>query len=133
MSGPGRTNTFFFIPGLSPHLGSPVQLMLLFVHAAPFVVLSSFRPTSVEPTLLRVIALLIIFTSPHRSYIYLPGRHLRRHLRPLGKHNGGTGNYVMMSIVSDSKPPRKLNSLVRCPLFGPHCICNFHDSPVSVI
>ena len=31
----------FFVPGLSCHLGSPVWLMILFLHAALFVVLSS--------------------------------------------------------------------------------------------
>ena len=31
----------FFVPGLSRHLGSPVWLMILFLHAALFVVLSS--------------------------------------------------------------------------------------------
>ena len=37
---------FFFFPGLSRHLGSPVKLIMVFLHAALFVVLSSFRTTS---------------------------------------------------------------------------------------
>ena len=39
-------NVFFFVPGLSHHLGSPVKLMILFLHAALFVVLSSLSPAS---------------------------------------------------------------------------------------
>ena len=36
----------FFIPGLSHHLVLPLYLMILFLHAVRFVVLSSFNPAS---------------------------------------------------------------------------------------
>ena len=40
-----NTVYIFFFTGLSRHLGSPVQLMMVLLHAALFVVLSSFIPT----------------------------------------------------------------------------------------
>ena len=43
----GASVVFFFFPGLSRHLRSPVSLMILFLHSALFVVLSSFNPASV--------------------------------------------------------------------------------------
>ena len=105
----------------------------LFRPCCPVCYLVIFQTHLCRTNTIKIIARSIIFTSPHRSYMYLPGRHLRRLIRPPCKHNSGAGNDIMTSVVPGDKLPRKFNSLVRCPLLDPHYICNFHDSPVSVI